>query len=86
MPLYSVNSETLSGACHSTAVGLFLLYGGQRMPRVSHKGALAIVAVIDIAIYSATRPVSAKALATRHKLPPRHLHPVLHALVRDGDG
>ena len=25
MPLYSVNSETLSGACHSTAVGLFLL-------------------------------------------------------------
>jgi len=84
MPRYSVNSETLSGACHSTAVGLFLLYGGQRMPRVSHKGALAIAAVIDVAIYSATGPVSSKALAMRLKLPMRHLEPVLQALVRDG--
>ena len=56
------------------------------MPLVSHKATLAIAAVIDIAINSADRPVSMKALATRHKLPPRHLHPVLHALVRDGDG
>ncbi len=32
----------------------------------------------------ASRPVSAKALAARHKLPPRHLEPVLQALVRDG--
>jgi len=54
------------------------------MPLVSHKGTLAIAAVIDIAIYSATGPVSAKALATRHKLPPRHLEVVLQALVRDG--
>jgi len=54
------------------------------MPLVSHKGTLAIAAVIDIAINSATRPVSAKALATRHKLPPRHLEPVLQALVHDG--
>ena len=54
------------------------------MPLVSHKGALAIAAVIDIAINSATGPVSAKALATRHKLPPRHLEVVLQALVRDG--
>ena len=30
------------------------------------------------------RPVSAKALAARHQLPPRHLEPVLQALVRDG--
>ena len=30
------------------------------------------------------RPVSAKALAARHELPPRHLEPVLQALVRDG--
>src|SRR3974390_2438729 len=53
------------------------------MPLVSHKGALAIAAVIDVAINSATGPVSAKALATRQKLPPRHLEPVLQALVRD---
>ncbi len=31
-----------------------------------------------------SRPVSARALAARHKLPPRHLEPVLQALVRDG--
>jgi Rrf2 family transcriptional regulator, iron-sulfur cluster assembly transcription factor len=30
------------------------------------------------------RPVSAKALAARHRLPPRHLEPILQALVRDG--
>ena len=54
------------------------------MPLVSHMGTLAIAAVIDVAINSATRPVSAKALAGRHKLPPRHLEPVLQALVRDG--
>ena len=54
------------------------------MPLVSHKGTLAIAAVIDIAVYSTTGPVCAKALATRHKLPPRHLEPVLQALVRDG--
>lgn len=29
-------------------------------------------------------PVSAKALAARHKLPPRHLEPVLQSLVREG--
>jgi Rrf2 family protein len=54
------------------------------MPLVSRKGILAIAAVIDIAIYARGRPVSAKALAARHKLPPRHLEPVLQALVRDG--
>ena len=54
------------------------------MPLVSHKGTLAIAAVIDIAINSADRPVSAKAIATRHKLRPRHLEPVLQALVHDG--
>ena len=30
------------------------------------------------------RPVSAKALAARHGLPPRHLEPVLQALVHEG--
>lgn len=54
------------------------------MPLVSRKGVLAIAAVIDVAINARGRPVSAKALAARHKLPPRHLEPVLQALVRDG--
>ena len=54
------------------------------MPLVSRKGILAIAAVIDIAIHASGQPVSAKALASRHKLPPRHLEPVLQALVRDG--
>lgn len=54
------------------------------MPLVSRKGILAIAAVIDVAINCHSRPVSAKALAARHKLPPRHLEPVLQALVRDG--
>jgi Rrf2 family protein len=34
-------------------------------------------------VYARARPVSAKALAARHQLPPR-LEPVLQALVRDG--
>jgi Rrf2 family protein len=54
------------------------------MPLVPRKGILAIAAVIDIAINGRGRPVAAKALAARHKLPPRHLEPVLQALVRDG--
>ena len=48
------------------------------------KGILAIAAVIDIALHARGRPVAAKALATRHRLPPRHLEPVLQALVRHG--
>jgi Rrf2 family protein len=54
------------------------------MPLLSRKGILAIAAVIDVAIHAVTQPVSAKTLAARHKLPPRHLEPVLQALVRDG--
>lgn len=54
------------------------------MPLVSRKGILAIAAVIDVAINARGRPVSAKVLAARHKLPPRHLEPVLQSLVRDG--
>lgn len=54
------------------------------MPLLSRKGILAIAAVIDVALNARGRPVSAKALALRHKLPPRHLEPVLQALVRDG--
>ena len=54
------------------------------MPVLPRKGLLAIAAVIDVAVNAAGRPVSAKVLAARHKLPPRHLEPVLQALVRDG--
>ncbi len=54
------------------------------MALVSRKGVLAVAAVIDIAIHADLRPVSAKALAERHQLPPRHLEPVLQALVREG--
>ena len=54
------------------------------MSLVSRKGVLAIAAVIDVALNARSRPVSAKALAARHRLPPRHLEPVLQALVRDG--
>lgn len=54
------------------------------MPLLPRKGILAIAAVIDIAHNARGRPVAAKALATRHRLPPRHLEPVLQALVRHG--
>ncbi len=54
------------------------------MSLLSRKGLLAIAAVVDIALHSRVRPVSAKMLAARHALPPRHLEPVLQALVRDG--
>jgi len=54
------------------------------MPLLARKGFLAIAAVVDVALHSMGRPVSAKALASRHGLPPRHLEPVLQALVHDG--
>jgi Rrf2 family iron-sulfur cluster assembly transcriptional regulator len=55
-----------------------------RMPLLPRKGVLAIAAVIDIGLNGRGRPVAAKALASRHRLPPRHLEPVLQALVRQG--
>ena len=54
------------------------------MPFLPRKGILAIAAVVDIALNDREHPVSAKTLAVRHGLPPRHLEPVLQALVRDG--
>src|SRR5436305_12962274 len=54
------------------------------MRLLPRKGVLAIGAVIDIALHARGRPVAAKALAARHRLPPRHLEPVLQALVREG--
>jgi Rrf2 family protein len=54
------------------------------MARLSEKSLLAIAAVIDVALHARGQPVAAKALAERHKLPPRHLEPVLQALVHAG--
>jgi Rrf2 family transcriptional regulator, iron-sulfur cluster assembly transcription factor len=54
------------------------------MSLLSRKGLLAITAVVDVALYAQGRPVSAKALAARNTLPPRHLEPILQALVRAG--
>jgi Rrf2 family protein len=54
------------------------------MPLLPRKGVLAIAAVIDVALQAQGSPISAKTLAARHGLPPRHLEPVLQALVRDG--
>ena len=54
------------------------------MALLPRKGILAIAAVIDVALHARGGPVSARALAARHGLPPRHLEPVLQALVREG--
>ena len=54
------------------------------MPLLPRKGVLAVAAVIDVAMQAAGQPISAKTLAARHGLPPRHLEPVLQALVRCG--
>src|SRR5678816_2673772 len=54
------------------------------MPLLPRKGLLAIVAVVDVALHSGERPVSARKLAARHNLPARHLDPVLQALVHEG--
>lgn len=54
------------------------------MPLLPRKGVLAVAAVIDVAMQAHGHPISAKILAARHGLPPRHLEPVLQALVRCG--
>jgi Rrf2 family protein len=54
------------------------------MSILPHKGLLAIAAVVDVALNARERPVSARRLAARHNLPPRHLEPVLQALVHEG--
>jgi len=52
------------------------------MRLLPRKGVLAITAVVDVALQG--RPISAKTLAARHGLPPRHLESVLQALVHVG--
>ena len=51
---------------------------------LSRRSMLAIVAVLDVALNARPHPVSAKILAARHNLPPRHLETMLQALVRSG--
>ena len=48
------------------------------------KGLLAIAAVVDVALQTDGRPISAKTLTTRHGLPPRHLESLLQSLVHEG--
>ena len=54
------------------------------MTILPRKGLLAIATVVEVALQTDGRPISAKTLATRHGLPPRHLELVLQSLVRDG--
>ena len=54
------------------------------MTILPHKGLLAIAVVVDVALQTDRRPISAKTLATRHGLRPRHLESALQSLVRDG--
>ena len=49
---------------------------------LSRRSVLAIAAVVDVALHSRSAPVAAKALAARHKLPPRHLETLLQGLVQ----
>jgi Rrf2 family iron-sulfur cluster assembly transcriptional regulator len=49
---------------------------------LSRRSCLAIAAVVDVALHARPMPVSAKALAQRLDLPPRHLETLLQALVR----
>ncbi len=51
------------------------------MNLLSRRSMLAVGAVVDIALHSRPSPVAAKALAARHRLPPRHLETLLQGLV-----
>ncbi|MEN3929695.1 Rrf2 family transcriptional regulator [Microvirga sp. W0021] len=54
------------------------------MMLLSRRSLLAVAAVVDIALHARPTPVSAKSLAARHDLPPRHLETMLQALVHAG--
>ena len=54
------------------------------MSLLPRRNILAVAAVTDIALNAGDRPVSGKDVAARHHLSPRHLEPVLQALVREG--
>ncbi|MFN3890074.1 MAG: RrF2 family transcriptional regulator [Beijerinckiaceae bacterium] len=52
------------------------------MMLLSKRALLAVAAVVDVAMHARPAPVAAKALASRHNLPPRHLETLLQSLVR----
>ena len=54
------------------------------MSLLPRKGLLSIAAVVDVALHAQDKPVSARHLAARHGLEPRHLEAELQALVRKG--
>jgi Rrf2 family protein len=54
------------------------------MPLLSYKSIMAISTVVDIALYSGEKPVSALDLAKRLHVRARHLEPVMQALAREG--
>jgi Rrf2 family protein len=54
------------------------------MSFVPPRGLLAVLAVVDIALNTDQRPLSAKSLATRYNLAPRYLEPMLPMLVQVG--
>src|SRR5262245_1278125 len=54
------------------------------MPFVPSRGLLAVLAVVDVALNTTQRPLSAKSLATRYNLAPRYLEPMLQMLVQVG--
>jgi len=51
------------------------------MNLLARRRVLAIAAVVDVALHSRLRPVAAKDLTMRHKLPPRHLDTLLAGLA-----
>ena len=51
---------------------------------LARRSVLAVAAVVDVALHARPAPVSAKSLAARHALKPRHLETILQALVRAG--
>lgn len=65
------------------SIGLPIWFS-RRMSLLPRKGLLVIAAVVDVALNARERPVSARKIAARHNLPPRHLEPVLQALVHEG--
>ena len=54
------------------------------MSFVPPRGLLAVLAVVDIALNTSQRPLSAKSLAARYNLAPRYLEPMLQMLVQVG--
>ncbi|HMO29926.1 Rrf2 family transcriptional regulator [Enterovirga sp.] len=54
------------------------------MTLLPRRALIAVATVLDVALHARPAPVSAKILAARHQLGPRHLESILNALVRAG--